>query len=515
MRDVRILVVEDEDRWLNVLRQELSKNLCPNVEIEWTKSYQEALAKVQRTRYDLVSVDLELLGEINSPTNFNLPGMELLKECRGSKRNRACGLMIFSGKATPGAVSDALKTFGANEFLDKTDYGDGGPYINAAQRSIRQARLQDARWRLADRYRLTFTYSQSSLIHAQLAGPSQGAESAEIINPPPVDLEDLARRADELNRRLHSDEEGAWKSEARSIGNAVYQTISTQRQILGLLTTSRALASSREDSALSLHFSGPPSGLSVPYELLREDGDYLALTHILTRRLSQGGPRVSHKSDPFLRFIDKRAEAGERLRVLIVGANTDGNIPAVEEEASRLAASISANLKLLGITPEITPLLGDDVTFSRVKDAIRDGQDIFHFAGHGNFNESVPEQSPLSLKDRVLTAADLKSLTEGTDLQFIFLSCCLAARTSGRVGRGDFHGFLHALSLADVPATLAYRWEVRDDSAIKFATEFYDSLWRNFCFGQSLLDSRREMAFGVEGRDNETWASPVLLSQTT
>jgi CheY-like chemotaxis protein len=515
MRDVRILIVDDVDKWLDELREVLLSYLGPNLKIEQAKSYPEALRKVQSTSYDLVSVDLELLGEISSSTNFNLPGMDLLKECRSSKRNRACGLMILSAKATPSAVSEALKTFGTNEFLDKADYNDGKPYIKAVQDSIRRARLQQAQRQLANRYRLTFTYSQSGLIHGDLVGPSQGSESAEVINPPSVDLEDLARRADELNQRLRGDGEGAWRLEARSLGNAIYQTISTHRHILSLLATARALASSRDDSALSLHFSGPPSSLSVPYELLREDSDYLALTHILTRRLSEGGKRVSHKSDPFFRFIEKQVGKGKPLRVLIAGANTDGYVPAVEEEASQLAASISANLKLLGITPEITTLLGDDVTYSRLRDALRDGQHVFHFAGHGNFNESLPEKSPLSLKDRELTAADLKSLTEGTELRFVFLSCCLAARTGSQVGRGDFHGFLHSLSLADVPATLAYRWEVRDDSAIEFATEFYDSLWRNFSLGQSLLESRREMVLGEEGRDNETWAAPVLLSQIT
>lgn len=514
MSDVRILVVEDDGRWLDALRDVLWKNFGPNLELELTRSYQEALEKVRRTRYDLVSVDLELLGPSGSPPNVNLPGMELLRECRASKRNRACGLLILSAKATPGAVSDALKTLGANEFLDKADYGDGSPYIKAARKAIRQARLQHARLRLSNRYQLTFTYSQRSLLQAELTGPSRGLESAEILNPPPVDLEDLARRADEVNRRLNDGEEGAWKAEAHSIGNAVYQTISTQRQIHTLLGASLALASSREDGELSVHFGGPPSSLSVPYELLRESGDYLALTHALTRRLSEGIPRVSHKSDPFFRFIERRADEGKPLRVLLVGANSDGGIPAAEVEVSLLATSLRADLKLLGITPEITVLLGDDATYGSVSDAIRGGQDIFHFAGHGDFDESVPEKSPLSLSDRDLTAADLKTLTEGTDLRFVFLSCCLAARTGGRVGRGDFHGFLHALSLADVPSALAYRWEVRDDSAVKLSTGFYDSLWRNFCLGQALLDGRRGIALEVGGRDDETWAAPLLLSQT-
>lgn len=514
MKDVRILIVDDEKKWLDSLEQVLLRRLNPDIKIERAKSYPEALVKVQSTSYDLVSMDLELLGESSSPTKFNLSGMELLKECRSSKRNRACGLMILSGKATAKAVSEALKTFGINEFLDKLDYDDGMPYVKAAQSSIRSARLQQAQRRFDNRYQLTFTYDQHSLLRGDLVGPAQGSENAEIISPPPIDIEDLARRADEVNQRLNCGDEGLWRLEARSIGEAIYRTISSQQKIFSLLATAQALALNRADGTLSLQFSGPPSSLSVPYELMREAGDYLALTHILTRRLLQGSPRVSHKSDSFFRFIEKLAEAGDPLRILIAGANSDGNVPAVEEEASQLAASIESNLQLLGITSEVTPLLGDNVTYKKLSEALHDGQHIFHFAGHGNFDESVPEKSPLSLIDRELTAADLKLLTQETELRFVFLSCCLSARTGSRVGRGDFHGLLHALSLADVPAALAYRWEVRDDSAIELATEFYDSLWRNFCPGQALLESRREIALGAEGRDNETWAAPVLLSQT-
>jgi CHAT domain-containing protein len=248
---------------------------------------------------------------------------------------------------------------------------------------------------------------------------------------------------------------------------------------------------------------------------MRDEDDYFALAYILTRRLSQGGPRFTKKSDQFFRFIEKQVEKDEPLRVLIAGANTGGNLPAVEKEVSRLVDSISSALNILGIPKEITPMLGGDVSYAKLSEALRDGQHIFHFAGHGNFDESLPERSPLILKDRELTAADLQLLTQGTELQFVFLSCCLAARTARQVGRGDFHGFLHALSQADVPATLAYRWEVKDNSAIKLATDFYGFLWRNFCFGQALFRSRRTIALGEDGRDNETWAAPVLLSQAT
>jgi CHAT domain-containing protein len=249
---------------------------------------------------------------------------------------------------------------------------------------------------------------------------------------------------------------------------------------------------------------------------MRDEDDYFALAHILTRRLSQGGPKYTNKSDPFFKFIETQvAKKDEPLRVLIAGANTDGNIPAVEEEALRLADSIKSNLKILDIPHEITLLVGEDVTYNKLRSALIDGQHIFHFAGHGDFDNSAPEKSPLILKDRDLTAADLKLLTQGTQLRFVFLSCCLAARTGSQVGRGDFDGFLHALALADVPAALAYRWEVRDDSAIDLATDFYELLWRYFCPGQALLHSRQKISSGEDGRDDETWAAPILLLQTT
>lgn len=514
MSAVHILIVDDEENWLQSLPALLSKRLGPNLKVDVAKSYPEALQKVKSKSYDLVSVDLELLGEIHPSTHFDLPGMDLLKECRGSSRNQGCGLVILSGRATPGAIYRALESFGVNVFLDKSDFGDGTLYVEAVQRAIRRARLQQANLQSQNRYKLTLTYNQNSLIRGDLSGPNHRSE-AQPANASYVDLDDLARRADDLNLRLQVGEEGSWRLEARSIGSAIYQTMVSHQQILSLLSTARAFAANPATAGLSLHFSGPPSCLSVPYELIRDEDDYFALAHIITRRLSQGGPRFSYKSDQFFRFIEKQVVKDEPLRILIAGANTDGNIPAVEEEVSHLADAISSDLNVLGISHEITTLLGDDVSYSRLSEILHDGQHIFHFAGHGDYDESLPEKSPLILRDRELTAADLQLLTQRTELQFVFLSCCLAARTAKQVGRGDFHGFLHAISQADVPATLAYRWEVRDDSALKLATDFYEFLWRNFCPGQALLRSRRQIALGQEGRDNETWVAPVLLSQTT
>lgn len=512
MNEVRILIVDDEESWRTNLSGLLLKRLDPRLKVDTAQDYLEALHKVRGTRYDLVSVDfdLDLLDDIKVVTNPEFKGMDLLRECRSSSRNQGSGLLVFSAKATATAIYQAQERYGINVFLDKHEFGDGGPYITAVQTAIRRARLQRAENLRKNRYELTFTYNQNGLSRADLVGPNYWSEGI-ANNSTFVSLDDLARRADDLNLRLTSGQQGDWRPEARSIGAAVFQTVTSQQQISDLFTKARTFAAN-PGSSLSLQFSGPPSCLSVPYELMRDEHDYFAFSNLLTRRLSQGGAPFTTKSDPFSSFIRKHLEKNEPLRILIAGADTDGSVPAVDDEVSDLANSIKSDLRILGIPHEVT-VLTEDVSYRRLSEALRDGQHIFHFAGHGSFDESLAERSPLILKDRDLTAADLQALTQGTELQFVFLSCCLGARTAKHTGRGEFHGFLHALSQADIPAALAYRWEVNDASAFTLANDFYSSLWLNFCLGQALLSSRRKIILEKDGRDDDTWAAPVLLCQ--
>ncbi len=513
MNDVRILVVDDEEKWRTSLPDLLLKRLDPRLKIEIANDYATAVQKVKSNSYDLVSLDLDLLGDINPAVNPDFQGMDLLKECRESTRNLTCGLLVLSGRATPSIVYRALEKYEINVFMDKHDFADGEPYLTAVKDAIRRSRLQQSERQLNDRYQLTLTYDQNGLVRGDLVGPDHRSEVLVNSHSSFTELEDLARRADDLNQRLNSREKGAWRPEARSIGTAMYGTLISQQQISSLLSTARTLVAGKSSGSLGLQFNGPPYCLSVPYELIRDD-DYLALTYLLTRRLSQG-PRFTIKSQPFFKFIENQVEKDEPLRILLVGANVDDGLPAIESEVLQLVDSISSDLKLLGVSHQITTLLGGDVTYRKLSEALLEGQHIFHFAGHGNFDESLPERSPLALQDRELTASDLQLLTQGTELRFVFLSCCLAARTARQVGRGDFHGFLHALSQADVPAALAYRWEVEDGSALELAESFYRSLWRNLSFSQALLNSRRKLAMGPNGRDNETWAAPVLVSQAS
>ncbi len=178
---------------------------------------------------------------------------------------------------------------------------------------------------------------------------------------------------------------------------------------------------------------------------------------------------------------------------------------------------IKQDLDTLGIPYEITCLVGEDATHKNTKDTLlKGGYHIFHYAGHGRFNDTLPEISGPVLLDndgtpRPLSAAELNLFVKDSGIQFVFLSCCLGARSAGQVGRGDFLGVIDALARADIPTVLGYRWTVGDESALHLAKSFYESLWRTFSPAESLLEARIYTA--AEGRDDDTWLSPVLLVQ--
>ena len=351
-------------------------------------------------------------------------------------------------------------------------------------------------------------------MRSELRGPDWENDYS-ISQPRHFDVADLTRRADDLNWRIIESGAELWRPEAYSIGKAVYEALAREHRILEYLSVARALTRQRF-SNLWLQFSGPAMGLGVPFELLRDEGDYLVFKHILTRRLVEIDTK---KPKPFHDFIEELSTRKEKLRILIVGANTDNQIPAAENEASELAKTIETDLKCLSIIPHIELLLGDDATFVAVREKIRDGNfHILHYAGHGWYDETLPEHSGLLLPDgahlRTLSASDLTILVRETELRMVVLSCCLGARTAIHAGRGDFYGMLEALAKADVPIVLGYRWEVADEPAKRLAIDFYGALWRTFSPGEALLEARRKAALGEHGRDDETWAAPILLMHT-
>jgi CheY-like chemotaxis protein len=512
MSDLRILVVENDQNWQEQLADILRRLSGDRLDV--APSYSVAVEHLQRRAYDLVVVDLHLPRDPADTGGDTQWGWDLLHElCSSRNGDHTFALLVLTGYGTTAWAHKALRDYAVDDFMEKYEFDDRRLVQNARD-AILKARLKQAATRYANCYRLNISFSESYLLQSELTGPDWHADYT-VQHPRHFDVADLTRRADDLNWRILEGGPDLWRPEAYSIGKAVYEALARERRILENQSVARALTQQRFGN-LWLQFSGPAMGLGVPFELLRDEGDYLVFKHVLTRRLLEVD---TNKPQPFYKFIENLHKDQAKLRVLIVGTDTDKQIPAAESEATELAKAIEADLKCLSIVPHIELLLGNEATYTRVREELHNGDyHIFHYAGHGWYDETLPELSGPILPDgislRTLTASDLNLLVRETKLRLVVLSCCLGARTALRAGRGDFYGMLEALAKADVPIVVGYRWTVADEPAKRLAIDFYRSLWRTFSPGEALLEARRKAALGTHGRDDETWAAPILLMQT-
>ncbi len=408
----------------------------------------------------------------------------------------------------------AFRDYQVADFIDKNEFNNVS-FLETARAAIRNARLHQAMARAKARYHLTITYNRDRILTSELTGPNL-QRSYSVRRRVQLKMSDLVRHADELNILLSRGDTDTWRDRAAVIGNSLHQLLAKDPQVINNITMARALAQPPAD--IWLQFSGPSHGLELPFELLRDGDEYLALSHILTRRLTSSDTTFLRNIGPFHTFIEDLLQNNKMLRVLVVGADNNGAIPAAIDEAKALSDQIEADLTMLSIPHMIVTLVGEQANYISVGQELRSGRHhIFHYAGYSHAaDEPSQSDSPTprdGLSIRSLTAESLNLLVQDKGLQMMYLSCGLGARTPAQVGRGDFHSTLEALTRAGVPVVLGYRWTVADKLARELAQHFYQALWRTFSPSTALLEARQAIALGSYGRDDETWASPVLLMQ--
>ena len=141
---------------------------------------------------------------------------------------------------------------------------------------------------------------------------------------------------------------------------------------------------------------------------------------------------------------------------------------------------------------------------------------LFHFACHGNFSATNPDDSKLKLADDNLTPSSLSGRRGGglrRARPLVFLNAC----HSGRVGAGLTYlgGWAQAFYDAGVSAFIGSLWEINDVLAAQFAQSFYDRLWGLDEFAgkaQPLGQAFHEARLVIRDADpaNPTWLAYVL-----
>jgi len=190
----------------------------------------------------------------------------------------------------------------------------------------------------------------------------------------------------------------------------------------------------------------------------------------------------------------------------------------VDEEVRILEGKIKGQKR---IPVYVTSIPTAQANYERIKSELSTTKyDIIHYAGHGSYVASSPEESCLYFwRDEnrseivKMTAAELKMLLEQSDARFIYLSSCYGSASGGSADLldDDFLGLADAVIQAGVPSALGFRWPVSDIGAQGLASTFYQSLLEQGSPEIALWHARRELA--AVGRNDPTWLSPILIHQ--
>ncbi len=184
-------------------------------------------------------------------------------------------------------------------------------------------------------------------------------------------------------------------------------------------------------------------------------------------------------------------------------APTEVNLPSVTEEIAFME-------KISGLRSSVTPL----ASFSgrtQVLDSLKNEDlSILHFACHGMFDSTSPNNSAIALSGGTLCPSDIKIRFIGKRPRpLIFINACHGGRTEfSFTGLG---GWAECFVNAHAGAFIGAMWEVSDKLALQFAKTFYTAFLRD---NQSIAEAFRQAREDIRQAApyNSTWLAYTLYA---
>jgi hypothetical protein len=192
--------------------------------------------------------------------------------------------------------------------------------------------------------------------------------------------------------------------------------------------------------------------------------------------------------------------------LVMISSPTDYPPLDVEAEWQRLNDALGDLIKAGTLSLERM----EEATLSALQRRLRRAQyHIFHFIGHGEFDQTLQEGVLLLEREkqrghRVGSQYLGMLLHDHESLRVAVLNACEGARTSKQ---DPFAGSAQTLVQQGIPAVIAMQFEIADDVAGTFAHEFYGALADSYPIDAAVTEARK--AIFAMGREVE-WATPVL-----
>lgn len=286
---------------------------------------------------------------------------------------------------------------------------------------------------------------------------------------------------------------------AREVGSGLFESLFSA-EVLGCYRNS--LASARAQGKrlrLRLRVEAPELAV-LPWEFLYDEaaGDHLSLLRetTLLRYLEMGRSSEVLTLQPPLRILG------------MVASPTDLFALDVEKEKGLIRTALDPLIEARQI--ELVWVEGQ--SWRDLDRALQGGAwHIFHFIGHGDFDEQSGEGrialcDESSGKRNLLRATQLGRLfSDHPSLRLAVLNACEGARPSeSRI----FSSTGAILALRGIPAVVSMQFEITDRAAIEFARGLYDALARQLPVDAAVQEAR--IAMSLAEADGTEWATPVL-----
>lgn len=273
-----------------------------------------------------------------------------------------------------------------------------------------------------------------------------------------------------------------------------------------------SLASRQEGEGLRLRLRIEPKELAnLPWELLhvqtssgeRNPNDFLAWQ----RRVSLTRYEAIGKGD-------KALDPAQKIRLAMVLASPMGVVPLDLEKEERAILSAVAAVNKSGQVVEVSGLGSQtDETAPATRQELPDivkGAHIFHFAGHGRFEEGKEGQILLEDADGHpdgFNASQLANLLGDQGVRLAVLGACDGGR---RDELNHWTGVAPALVRERVPAVVAMQDSIRDWNAAVFGGVLYARLLAGYSIDEAVFEGRQAIIVNAKSEKERDWAMPVL-----
>ncbi len=292
---------------------------------------------------------------------------------------------------------------------------------------------------------------------------------------------------------------------AREFGKKLYDAVFADEIKIAYLSSVGIAASQNAGLRIRLHLNDVPELASAPWELLRDEQDFLALSaqRALARYLELRQPLKPFAAKPPLRAL------------VILSSPSDYETLDVAREWTRLNDALADALGA-GLF-EIKAL--ERATFADLQEQLRKNEyHILHFSGHGEFNARAADDATKGRlvfvnetgRGQAVDALELgRVLNAHASLRLVVLNACEGARADTR---SAFAGAAQTLIQKSVPAVVAMQFPITDDAAQIFARALYGAFADGFADGFN-LDTALSGARLALQRSGLEWATPTLFSR--